>query len=119
MSNQTIKTPCVGLCSTVYGDLVCRGCKRFHHEVIQWNGYNEEEKYVDLEQRNNFKVGDKVEFCQPKGELVETVIEKMTDEDGNPIDVAPHAQMKVRIYMVTPLEPYSMMRRECKPKEDE
>ena len=82
-------------------------------------GYNEEEKYVDLEQRNNFKVGDKVEFCQPKGELVETVIEKMTDEDGNPIDVAPHAQMKVRIYMDTPLEPYSMMRRECKPKEDE
>ena len=80
-------------------------------------GYNEEEKYVDLEQRNNFKVGDKVEFCQPKGELVETVIEKMTDEDGNPIDVAPHAQMKVRIYMDTPLEPYSMMRRECKSKE--
>lgn len=35
----------------------------------------------------------------------------MTDEDGNPIDVAPHAQMKVRIYMDTPLEPYSMMRR--------
>ena len=48
--------------------------------------------------------------------LDETVIEKMTDEDGNPIDVAPHAQMKVRIYMDTPLEPYSMMRRECKPK---
>ena len=45
-------------------------------------------------------------------------LEKMTDEDGNPIDVAPHAQMKVRIYMDTPLEPYSMMRRECKPKED-
>ncbi|MCE6982516.1 DUF1289 domain-containing protein, partial [Pseudomonas frederiksbergensis] len=22
MSNQSIKTPCVGLCSTVYGDLV-------------------------------------------------------------------------------------------------
>lgn len=44
MSNQRIKTPCVGLCSTVYGDLVCRGCKRFHHEVISWNGYSEEEK---------------------------------------------------------------------------
>ncbi|KAA0952431.1 DUF1289 domain-containing protein, partial [Pseudomonas sp. ANT_H14] len=28
MYNQTIKTPCVGLCSTVYGDLVCRGCNR-------------------------------------------------------------------------------------------
>ncbi|MDY7559427.1 DUF1289 domain-containing protein [Pseudomonas sp. 10B1] len=53
MSNQTIKTPCVGLCSTVYGDLVCRGCKRFHHEVINWNGYNEDEKravWLRLEQ---------------------------------------------------------------------
>ncbi|MCA4075779.1 DUF1289 domain-containing protein, partial [Pseudomonas kurunegalensis] len=36
MSNKSIKTPCVGLCSTVYGDTVCRGCKRFHHEVINW-----------------------------------------------------------------------------------
>lgn len=44
MPNQSIKTPCVGLCSTVYGDLVCRGCKRFHHEVVNWNGYDEEQK---------------------------------------------------------------------------
>ncbi|MFB8829111.1 DUF1289 domain-containing protein [Azotobacter sp. CWF10] len=44
MSHQRIKTPCVGLCSTVYGDLVCRGCKRFHHEVVNWNQYTEEEK---------------------------------------------------------------------------
>jgi len=44
MSNQRIKTPCVGLCSTVYGDLVCRGCKRFHHEVVNWNAYNEDER---------------------------------------------------------------------------
>ncbi len=45
--------PCIGLCSTVYGDLVCRGCKRFHHEVIHWNGYNEDEKravWMRLEQ---------------------------------------------------------------------
>lgn len=44
MSSQRIKTPCVGLCSTVYGDLVCRGCKRFHHEVVNWNGYSDEAK---------------------------------------------------------------------------
>ncbi|TBW12544.1 DUF1289 domain-containing protein [Azotobacter chroococcum subsp. isscasi] len=44
MSHQRIKTPCIGLCSTVYGDLVCRGCKRFHHEVVNWNQYTEEEK---------------------------------------------------------------------------
>lgn len=44
MSNQRIKTPCVGLCSTVFGDQVCRGCKRFHHEIVNWNVYNDEEK---------------------------------------------------------------------------
>ncbi|MBX8581574.1 DUF1289 domain-containing protein [Pseudomonas cichorii] len=53
MPDQIIKTPCLGLCSTVYGDLVCRGCKRFHHEVVNWNGYNEDEKravWLRLEQ---------------------------------------------------------------------
>ncbi len=44
MSNSRIKTPCIGLCSTVYGDLVCRGCKRFHHEVVNWNLYDDAEK---------------------------------------------------------------------------
>ncbi len=37
-------TPCVGICSTTYGDLVCRGCKRFSHEVVQWNGYTQEQR---------------------------------------------------------------------------
>jgi predicted Fe-S protein YdhL (DUF1289 family) len=44
MSNQRIKTPCVGLCSTVFGDHVCRGCKRFHHEIVNWNAYSDDEK---------------------------------------------------------------------------
>ena len=68
MPNQTIKTPCVGLCSTVYGDLVCRGCKRFHHEVIHWNGYNEEEKravWLRLEQLLSQVMAAKVEVFDP------------------------------------------------------
>lgn len=79
-------------------------------------GYNVEEGYAYLEQRNNFKVGDEVEFCQPHGELVHHVITKMTDEEGNEITVAPHPQMKVRFYIDTPLEEYAMMRRRCKVK---
>lgn len=77
-------------------------------------GYDREKGICFLEQRNNFKVGDEVEFCQPKGALVKHIITKMTDEEGNEISVAPHAQMKVHLYIDTPLEPYSMMRRECK-----
>lgn len=47
MSNQRripTLTPCAGRCSTVFGDSVCRGCRRFSHEVIQWNGYSSAER---------------------------------------------------------------------------
>ncbi|ONG41878.1 hypothetical protein BKE30_01980 [Alkanindiges hydrocarboniclasticus] len=37
-------TPCAGKCSTVFGDSVCRGCRRFSHEVIHWNRYSPEEQ---------------------------------------------------------------------------
>lgn len=37
-------TPCAGKCSTVFGDSVCRGCRRFSHEVIHWNKYSAEEQ---------------------------------------------------------------------------
>lgn len=39
MQLQERRTPCVGICSTTYGDLICRGCKRFAHEIVSWNGY--------------------------------------------------------------------------------
>ena len=38
------KSPCVGICSTTYGDLVCRGCKRFAHEITAWNGYEQSQR---------------------------------------------------------------------------
>lgn len=44
MLNNRVKTPCIGVCSTGIGDRVCRGCKRFAHEVISWNSYSEDEK---------------------------------------------------------------------------
>ena len=61
-----LKTPCIGICSTTsFGDKICRGCKRFSHEVISWNTYSEQEKLavfsrIDLltEQilRNKFRI---------------------------------------------------------------
>lgn len=44
MLDPTIKTPCIGVCSTGIGDSVCRGCKRFSHEVIDWNAYTVDQK---------------------------------------------------------------------------
>jgi predicted Fe-S protein YdhL (DUF1289 family) len=50
MLDRRIKTPCIGVCSTGIGDSVCRGCKRFSHEVIDWNSYTPEQKAV-IDQR--------------------------------------------------------------------
>ncbi|MEP5766539.1 MAG: DUF1289 domain-containing protein [Halieaceae bacterium] len=50
MIQKPVKTPCIGVCSTGIGDRVCRGCKRFAHEVIHWNTYTEEQKLL-IEQR--------------------------------------------------------------------
>ena len=38
---KKVITPCIGVCSTGIGDEVCRGCKRFANEVIDWNRYTD------------------------------------------------------------------------------
>lgn len=42
-------SPCIGICSTVYGDNICRGCKRDYREVIHWNRYTIPEKQAVLQ----------------------------------------------------------------------
>ena len=54
--NKSVKTPCIGICSTVFGDEVCRGCKRFQHEIIEWNTYNDTEKGSVLNRLELLKV---------------------------------------------------------------
>jgi predicted Fe-S protein YdhL (DUF1289 family) len=46
---KSVKTPCIGICSTTsFGDLVCRGCKRYGFEVIRWNVYDDAAKNAVL-----------------------------------------------------------------------
>jgi predicted Fe-S protein YdhL (DUF1289 family) len=54
MHDQPVKTPCIGVCSTGIGDNVCRGCKRFSHEVIHWNSYSEAQKRAIDERLSSF-----------------------------------------------------------------
>lgn len=49
MNIISTRTPCIGICSTTsVGDRICRGCKRFATEVIEWNAYGDEEKRAVL-----------------------------------------------------------------------
>ncbi|SHG25556.1 hypothetical protein SAMN04487965_3636 [Microbulbifer donghaiensis] len=53
---KKVRTPCIGVCSTGIGDDVCRGCKRFAHEVIDWNAYSEEQRRIIAERREGYLV---------------------------------------------------------------
>lgn len=54
---QAVKTPCIGICSTTsVGDSICRGCKRFSSEVIDWNGYGHLEKRAVLQRLDKLVV---------------------------------------------------------------
>ncbi len=86
---STIKTPCVGICSTGIGDTVCRGCKRFSHEVIHWNTYTEEERRAvmsRLEQLLTSVVGKR--FCIRDEALLKSTMRRhklVVDEGVNPL----------------------------------
>lgn len=49
-----VRTPCIGVCSASIGDDVCRGCKRFSHEVIDWNAYTESQRRTIAERLDSF-----------------------------------------------------------------
>lgn len=51
---MAVKTPCIGVCSTGLGDSVCRGCKRFEHEVIHWNSYTQEQQQIVIDRLDGF-----------------------------------------------------------------
>ena len=76
-------------------------------------GYDHTAGCLILEQRNNFKVGEEVEFLTPSqgqppipGELT-----SMYDAEHKPLSVAPHAQMQVYVPFDRPLPAYTIMRR--------
>ena len=56
MKKNKASTPCLGICSTTYGDNVCKGCKRFVHEVTNWNKYTVAEKELVNSRLENFKL---------------------------------------------------------------
>ena len=56
MQEKLIKrNPCIGVCSTTYGDDICKGCKRFRHEVSSWTKYSDEEKNIVNRRLEKFK----------------------------------------------------------------
>lgn len=72
--------------------------------------YNKEKKLVFLEQRNYFKVGDKVEFFGPNLNVITFTIKKIYDEDMNRIDIVRHPKQHVFISLPFEVFENDMMR---------
>ncbi|MEE1312978.1 MAG: U32 family peptidase [Lachnospiraceae bacterium] len=54
-----------------------------------------EKGYMELEQRNKFSVGETIEIMIPSGENIEVKVHAIEDEDGNPMESAPHPKQKI------------------------
>ena len=55
MRKNRSSTPCIGICSTTFGDDVCKGCKRFSHEITNWGKFSADERAVVNSRLEQFK----------------------------------------------------------------
>ena len=56
LQKKRSSTPCLGICSTTFGDEVCKGCKRFAHEIVGWTKYSQGEREVVNDRLEKFKI---------------------------------------------------------------
>lgn len=73
-------------------------------------GYDKENSYLVLRERNYFKVGDTIEIFTPQGTSYQFVLEKLLDENNNSIEIARHPDELLKIPFKDELEEYSMIR---------
>ncbi len=55
MEKDRSSTPCIGICSTTFGDDVCKGCKRFSHEITNWGKFSNDERALVNSRLEQFK----------------------------------------------------------------
>ena len=55
MRKNRSSTPCIGICSSTFGDDVCKGCKRFSHEITNWGKFSTDERAVVNSRLEQFK----------------------------------------------------------------
>lgn len=72
--------------------------------------YDKDTHLATITERNYFKVGDEVEIFTPSGKIISFVVEKLYDENNNPIDVARHPEEILKIEVPEEVEKDSMMR---------
>jgi len=73
--------------------------------------YDTDNQVATIEQKNRIFVGDEIEIFGPDGDFFTQKIERMWDEDGEEIGVAPHAKQIIRMKMSKPVKPWYIIRK--------
>lgn len=73
--------------------------------------YDQTTGIATIQQRNNFMVGQEVEFFGSNTKFIQK-IEQIEDEEGNLLDAARHPLQIVKVKVDQPVYPYDMMRKE-------
>lgn len=73
--------------------------------------YDKNEQIVTIEQRNYFKVGDKIEFFSPKHDNIIITVNKIINEDNEEVMVANHPMEILKIPVEIELEKDDMGRK--------
>lgn len=73
--------------------------------------YDEQSKIATIEQRNRMVVGDEIEVMGPKRDFFSQKIEEMWDEEGNPIESAPHPQQIIKMKMIQSVLSWDILRK--------
>ena len=72
----------------------------------------EKDGFIEVEQRNKFSVGERLEVLSPRLESAAFFVESIRDSDGNMQESAPHPQQHVRINCPYALQPGDLLRRQ-------
>ena len=74
--------------------------------------YDKDTKLIKFYERNYFEIGDSLELFTPSGEIISFIVDKLFDENKEPINVARHPDNIYYIYLETNIEipEYSMIR---------
>ena len=72
--------------------------------------YNEKNNIATIEQRNYFKVGDKIEIFGPNHDIINYKINKIFDENNQLIDIVNHPKQVVKLIIKDKIDKDDMLR---------
>ncbi len=74
-------------------------------------GERRKDGLISIEQRNKFSVGEEIELMKPDGENVPVTVKAILDEEGAPMESAPHPKQRLWVDLGGEGEAFDILRR--------